>query len=1023
MAGEPVLGRDLYRLEDLLRPDRTLALPYPAPEPPAAAATRGGVEWAGAGAGAEKELEPVQLAAVLDLLAREGASARHRPLKPPAEPAAPTLLMSQLHAADPAALRACAKPAGAAERRRQREADAAASAAGGGAKARPPSPGGGGGGAAADADEYAAAGAPPAPPPRARAAERAPAPAPPAKRARPAAPALLLAGAAKPALAEATAAAAARVAAAFSARAAEFVSRHAPPGASSAARRAAEGKAKKAKAAPAAGAAAAPAGGSAAGSADDADESGNELGGASSGGSGAAGPKRGARSAVATAAAALPDLRALNEELGRLAAAGAGAVGAVDPALLGALLAALRPLADAGRGDGALLRPGDGAAAPAAAAALASLEAAAAALRVMAAPGAPRRVLQEEVAEAALAAARFHLHRNVLPFRDARLRKLARPDLDNEFLLLPDGAGGPGGGDDDGVATSAPTPGGGKGGKGGGRGKAAHASGAPAPPPALAAVADRLQALLGLAADLVPALAAPPPALAPLLRSAAAALAAPGAPLLQARAVALLGAAFGRHPELRRQLLHDVFSEAVPFLGAGRQLAREWVPAPGAPRAQALTGALLAMVQAAADLPPLDASPSALDAAYAPAAHAADRVWVLCLERLARARAAKADTSADFRAVLLGLVDDLLAAARLPQWPAAAVLLNHLASALSSPRGLHAADAGVRQACVEALGRALAALQAGEAAARRDEAWLEEVAESAGAARDVPRAARELLCKHLAGPGGGGGSAAAGARRFWLARAFAAEAAELQRRGAGPDELRDALLAARGAREELDTLAFDPGLSAEDVERLAVAAAAGALSRARVAMHGWLVELLDPATQVRLCARRSRGSVWVLGRRALPAAFAFLLSLLSSPPAPSPHLLPTQLATQPRHPAHPTRAGRGDARTRDEGALRPRRRRPGRPGAARRAGGRRAHALRRGRLRPRRGRGAAGPPHGGRPVAGALAVRRGLQGDGRHGAVGAPRGAQDAARLLRRAARLRARRRRRARAPRARGGP
>jgi hypothetical protein len=50
-------------------------------------------------------------------------------------------------------------------------------------------------------------------------------------------------------------------------------------------------------------------------------------------------------------------------------------------------------------------------------------------------------------------------------------------------------------------------------------------------------VTDRLQALLALLGDLLPATAVQPPLLLPLLRACASAVAAPGLPLLQANAV------------------------------------------------------------------------------------------------------------------------------------------------------------------------------------------------------------------------------------------------------------------------------------------------------------------------------------------------------------------------------------------------------------------------------------------------------------------------------------------------------
>lgn len=147
--------------------------------------------------------------------------------------------------------------------------------------------------------------------------------------------------------------------------------------------------------------------------------------------------------------------------------------------------------------------------------------------------------------------------------------------------------------------------------------------------------------------------------------------------------------------------------------------------------------------------------------------------------RLPAARASKADTDLDFRALLLSIVKDLLAVAHQPAWPAAAFLLLRLAAMLAGERGLRHGDAHVRQYCVDLLASLAAALYRDEAAVQGDLPALRQlVAAQAGAggpstsapadlAEDAPR----LLLAYLADRRRGGHASAASARTFLLCQA------------------------------------------------------------------------------------------------------------------------------------------------------------------------------------------------------------------------------------------------------------
>ncbi len=110
--------------------------------------------------------------------------------------------------------------------------------------------------------------------------------------------------------------------------------------------------------------------------------------------------------------------------------------------------------------------------------------------------------------------------------------------------------------------------------------------------------------------------------------------------------------------------------------------------------------------------------------------------------RLPSARALKSEGDQDFRALLEGLVKDLLAVAHQPAWPAASFLLLRFAALLQGDKGLRHPDQHVRQYCVDLLGSLAAQLYRDEGEAAADGDLLRQLA-----ARDT-----EGECTSTGGP-------------------------------------------------------------------------------------------------------------------------------------------------------------------------------------------------------------------------------------------------------------------------------
>ena len=531
----------------------------------------------------------------------------------------------------------------------------------------------------------------------------------------------------------------------------------------------------------------------------------------------------------------------------------ARSLASVDPSLLASV--ANRLIAAAEAGKSIIIPDGAPSSSPDALAALAAVAASTALLRAASTPGCPPAARSEDALAVALDAVRRQALANALAPVDARLAASHRPG---------------------GVGRTAPDAGSPASKKAKGKGKASTPSAGGA---AGDEVRAALEAALPAAAAALAAVRPPDGPVLALARAAAAALVVDAGPAVAAGAADFLAAAYRAAPALRPALLDALLTDALPHhvatsRGPGRA-ARGGVPAAPGVVVSPLAAAILRVVHAAADLPTATASdaPPALIGAYAPALAAADVIAAGLLDRVAAAKAVKADTDVDAKAAVDDVVADLAACVGLPAWPAAGPVLLRVAGAAAGERGARSGDAGTRVAAVDIVGAAAVALCAmvatAEAEAGEAAALVAALAPGApGAALPGLGADAALAATYLStGPADAAdaGASRSSARRFLLARALAEWAAGP---GAGADagEVAAAAAAYRDAASTLDAgLVAD--LSPADGALLARSvAAAGGEARARGTLLAALADAADPARQAPAARARALRALAAVAR-------------------------------------------------------------------------------------------------------------------------------------------------------------
>ncbi|KAI8475824.1 MAG: hypothetical protein J3K34DRAFT_517001 [Monoraphidium minutum] len=633
--------------------------------------------------------------------------------------------------------------------------------------------------------------------------------------------------------------------------------------------------------------------------------------------------KRARRGKGAAAAAAPPARRRLSRplvplrKLQRLGEAlsqarGVGAVALVECGLLARLLAGLQGHVELGLDRAVADEEESGS--PNYDAAAAALEAAACCLQVLAAPGLPNQLYREGLVTGLVTLTKFHLQYNLLVLYDDKYRRMYRPSSMGVDGDDAEGAGGKG-----------------KGASAKKRQKMERQQSLSKAPRGLAALQGRVEVLLSLLSRALGRCRAEPELLLPLGRVAMQTMplevGGEGLALLQLQAAGLVAALFRHYPGHRGALMSDFLSHVVGQLGGGgRAPPRPVMAGAGAGQEQVCiqvaTAAVVLMIQSSVSLPALDAPPDAVRACCSAAGQWAAAFWEGVFDKLPAARAAKSDTAQDTRAVVDGLLRDMLAIQCLPDWPAANVMLRLFAKTLSEPKarisrgGLRHADTNVKALCVDFTGRLVRALCEEALRADVEAQWVEGLVELVEAeererrkrgasdddapAPDEPDAGRRaatlqrVLLESMGAWGppaaaapadddadGGGGGTAGGARRYLacqmlqdaLLAAARAKVPAAGRRGGGGelsgDEVASLLVAhrsmleARGGGLLAEICAADgTPLNLEPGQACRVArrlVVDGPLGAGRAAMLGWLVEAGDRQRQDANAAQARRG--------------------------------------------------------------------------------------------------------------------------------------------------------------------
>lgn len=146
---------------------------------------------------------------------------------------------------------------------------------------------------------------------------------------------------------------------------------------------------------------------------------------------------------------------------------------------------------------------------------------------------------------------------------------------------------------------------------------------------------DRLQAVLGLLADLLLVVRLPGATLLPLLRSALVSLSVEaGLSVLQAKATSLVVSAFQQDAGLRGTVMDEMFAHVVPFQGGSKRSPREFLAGEeGSVRIQMVTAAVVQMVQASMALPAVNCPAGKLADCYKATVACCEYFWMLCLNK------------------------------------------------------------------------------------------------------------------------------------------------------------------------------------------------------------------------------------------------------------------------------------------------------------------------------------------------------------------------------------------------------
>ncbi|GAQ92315.1 Sister chromatid cohesion protein SCC2/Nipped-B [Klebsormidium nitens] len=330
-------------------------------------------------------------------------------------------------------------------------------------------------------------------------------------------------------------------------------------------------------------------------------------------------------------------------------------------------------------------------------------------LLLLATPGMPPQLYVEEVIEGLLAFLKSAATTVVFPAFDpayaAQASQGARPAEGDDPADLPREAGAPFKG----------------------RGAAGQKGSSLSAGPGGAALLPRLCSLYELTARLLALRRLQDSVVLQLAKLALTTLTCDNLPLLHLKAIALLAAVFRCYPAHRLLLIEDVAALVWRTPAGKRGAARYHVLGEAGQQIGVPAAVLLHAVQACAVLPRAHAWPGEEERAracagvYEGATAVATHFWRVVVPKWG---ALKGPDSAELRSAMDGLTADLRAMLNAPEFPAAGLLLQVLASVLLSEVGVQSRDAAVRGLALDVLGAVAAQLQADAAADAQHHLWL-----------------------------------------------------------------------------------------------------------------------------------------------------------------------------------------------------------------------------------------------------------------------------------------------------------
>jgi cohesin loading factor subunit SCC2 len=454
-------------------------------------------------------------------------------------------------------------------------------------------------------------------------------------------------------------------------------------------------------------------------------------------------------------------------------------------------------------------------------------------------------VIPEESLGTCVETTRFHLHNNVLPFYDARIRAAVRPNIENPA----------------GESEEEKT------------GKAKKTK-RKCIPSFLEQVEDRVLASLELLADIIPMFKIETAVFSPFIRTMIQSMTSSSSSELQFKTVNVLSSVYYSCSDLRFTIFNDVFTVVTPFLGIGKKIRKDILLASEAGSMKpvnVLSALLVQTVQTCADLP-TKSSPEDIRASYAICISAADQFWSFCMERIGAAKSLRLETDADFLCVMLGIVQDVLELSSSKHWPCASTILIRLVSLLNTTSGLQSQDALVRQICVDILGKMLTFVHKDSLLLSESSQRLDDISHDHGY-DTISEGSVDLVLRSLAS------SEAPSSRssmRFLCLRTLCEHLAKAESAVDNEDDLREQtsklLISARDSLKRHESLHSEAPVSDEDVSLIMKVTVHEQFISAAPAMLSWLIEILDSKHQMpttRSKAVRALGDVVTVDKRLL----------------------------------------------------------------------------------------------------------------------------------------------------------